>query len=68
MSYSRPSWHDQQPSPKHDDVIEGAVLNIKVGSHNGDFRHIIIEDHLGRLIADGSVPYTALRQIAEARP
>lgn len=62
----KPPWPMTQPAPRHGDTIECGPLRIKVGAHNGDFRYILVEDHLGRPIADGSVPYSALAQIEEA--
>lgn len=61
-----PSWHDKQPSPKHGDTIQCGPLSLWVGCHNGDFRSIVIYDHLGRPIASGDVPYRALREIQDA--
>lgn len=55
-----------QPAPRHGDEIMCGPLTIKVGYHNGDFRHILIEDHLGRAWCEGSVPYSALRDVQEA--
>lgn len=61
LQYGHPTARPIQGS-----VIACGPLTIKVGSSNGDFRHILIEDHEGRPIADGEIPYLALREIADA--
>lgn len=57
---------DQQPAPRQGDVIQCGPIKLKVGPHNGDFRYISFEDHLGRPLGQWSVPYRALREIEEA--
>lgn len=58
-------WRDQ-PWPRQGDKIRCGQITIRVGAHNGDFRSIYVEDHLGRPIAWGDVPYSALLEIVNA--
>lgn len=60
MSYGEPT-----AEPRQGDCITVGPLTIRVGRSNGDFRAILVEDHFGRPIAHGDVPYEALRQIRE---
>ena len=53
--------------PSNGSSISCGPLTILVGPSNGDFRYITVVDFKGRAIAQGSVPYTALLEIAEAK-
>lgn len=56
-------YGDPKAFPLQGARIQCGPLTIRVGSSNGDFRAIAVEDHKGRVIARGDVPFSALREI-----
>jgi len=64
LSDASKRYGDPNAEPRQGDEFF-VVLKVRVGYSNGDFRHVFLEDDRGRVWAEGSIPYRALREVRD---